>query len=49
MASSDSHNIVNISVTICRKGADMNCYKNKGQMDLDRLAIETGIHNKDSL
>lgn len=28
----------------------MNYYKTKGQMDLsDRLAIETGIHNKDSL
>ena len=28
----------------------MNYYRNKGQMDLsDRLAIETGIHNKDSL
>lgn len=28
----------------------MTYYQNKGQMDLsDRLAIEIGIHNKDSL
>ena len=50
MASSGRHDILKISITICQKGADMNYYKTKGQMDLsDRLAIETGIHNKDSL
>jgi len=49
MASSGRHDIVKISITICRKGADMAYYKKEGQMDLsDRIAIETGISNKDS-
>lgn len=39
-----------MSITICWNGAEMNYYKNHGQLDLsDRLAIEIGICHKDSL
>lgn len=49
MASSGRHDILKISITICQKGADMAYYQKEGQMDLhDRIAIETGISNKDS-
>ena len=49
MASSGRHDIVKISIAICQEGADMAYYKKGGQMDLsDRIAIETGICNKDS-
>ena len=49
MASSGRHDIVKISIAICQEGADMAYYKKEGQMDLsDRIAIETGISNKDS-
>lgn len=49
MASYGRRDIVKISIAICQEGADMAYYKKEGQMDLsDRIAIETGISNKDS-
>lgn len=49
MASYGRRDIVRISIAICQEGADMAYYKKEGQMDLsDRIAIETGISNKDS-